>query len=82
MLGLSWLIVSLCHAAPRHFEGFCLLATALTRASTVFDTAWRGALPIATHGPDNTVGSTRTFNYSTSVGNYPITEVVSVARTS
>ncbi len=82
MFGLSWLTVSLCHTAPWRFEGFYLLATTLTYASTVFDTAWHGALPIATQGPDNTAGSTRTFNYSTAVGNYTITEAVSVPRTS
>ena len=59
-------------------KDFCLSATTLTYTSTVFNTAWRGALPIATHGPDNTAGSTRTINYSTAVGTYAITEVVSV----
>ena len=47
----------------------------------VFDTAWRGAMPVATSGADNTAGSTRTIEYSTAIGVYTFTEVVSAART-
>ena len=44
---------------------------------TVFKTAWLGIVPIATQGPDNKVGSTRTFNVPSSEGVYNFTEQVS-----
>ncbi|KAI4102001.1 MAG: hypothetical protein L6R37_004666 [Teloschistes peruensis] len=40
-----------------------------------FDTAWLGATPYATNGPDNTVGSTRSIaNFPTTEGAYNVTE--------
>ena len=44
---------------------------------TVFKTAWLGIVPIATQGPDNKVGSTRTYNVPSSEGVYNFTEQVS-----
>ncbi|KAL8662420.1 MAG: hypothetical protein Q9202_004741 [Teloschistes flavicans] len=39
-----------------------------------FNSAWTGAVPYATSGPDNTVGSTRSYHASTVEGAYTLTE--------
>ena len=44
---------------------------------TVFKTAWLGLVPIATQGPDDKSGSTRTYNVPSSEGVYNFTEQAS-----
>ncbi|KAI4240781.1 MAG: hypothetical protein LQ352_007556 [Teloschistes flavicans] len=39
-----------------------------------FNSAWTGAVPYTTSGPDNTVGSTRSYHASTVEGAYNLTE--------
>lgn len=43
---------------------------------TVYNAAWSGVVPIATHGPDNQVGSIRVLKAPTGEGTYILKEQV------